>query len=303
MIIAGSDTVQTRNDLSRLEYTAHCNGDRVNAPSIDYREEIMFQPLRLGPIKTVYSLQLVPPRLQPLIAAANRGDDVAPIVDAIAKSFGFDGFMYGVSLSPRPYTENRQYVYFTWPEALIRIYDEEALIESDPRIYDLLESVLPLVWDQTTYRGRSSVTDHFLDVLQSFGLLSGIACPIRDMHGRTAMLSLSSGVSVNNDVRKNMITQEKGNIMLFGLYFHELFVHGIINDLVPAHLQGAKLSGRERQCLTMAARGLAGTDIAYKLAISLRTVQHHFDSIRSKLGAANRQEAVAIGLETGIITR
>jgi DNA-binding NarL/FixJ family response regulator len=53
----------------------------------------------------------------------------------------------------------------------------------------------------------------------------------------------------------------------------------------------------------MAAHGLVGEDIAFKLSISLRTVQHHFDSIRSKLGAANRQEAVALGLETGIIAR
>jgi DNA-binding NarL/FixJ family response regulator len=30
-------------------------------------------------------------------------------------------------------------------------------------------------------------------------------------------------------------------------------------------------------------------------------VQHHFDSIRSKLGVANRQEAIARGLQAGII--
>ena len=38
------------------------------------------------------------------------------------------------------------------------------------------------------------------------------------------------------------------------------------------------------------------------LSVSLRTVQHHFDSIRSKLGAANRLEAVVIGLSRGIIS-
>jgi len=51
----------------------------------------------------------------------------------------------------------------------------------------------------------------------------------------------------------------------------------------------------------MAAHGLSGEDVAQRLAISLRTVQHHFDSIRGKLAAANRMEAVAIGLRTGII--
>ena len=110
----------------------------------------------------------------------------------------------------------------------------------------------------------------------------------------------SGQLSINKNGKT--IAQTIGDMMLFGLYFHELFVRGVINELVPAHLQGAKLSPRERQCLTMAAHGLAGEDIALKLSVSLRTVQHHFDSIRSKLGAANRLEAVVIGLSRGIIS-
>ena len=98
-----------------------------------------------------------------------------------------------------------------------------------------------------------------------------------------------------------MIGQHMGDILMFERYFHELFVSGVLNALVPPHLEGARLSGRERECLTMAARGLTGEDIAFKLSISSRTVQHHFDSIRSKLGAANRQEAIARGLQIGII--
>jgi DNA-binding CsgD family transcriptional regulator len=262
----------------------------------------MLQPLCVGPSTTVQSLEFVPPRVQPLVAAANRGDDIAPIVDSIARSFGFDGFMYGVSLSPRPNTENRQYVYLTWPQELVRLYDDRSLIEVDPRIHDILQSVVPRVWDQGTYRGRSAAVDDFLDILQTHGISSGVACPVRDMRGRVAILSLSSAVRAIDEIRRNTIAQTIGDMMLFGLYFHELFVRGVINELVPAHLQGAKLSPRERQCLTMAAHGLAGEDIALKLSVSLRTVQHHFDSIRSKLGAANRLEAVVIGLSRGIIS-
>lgn len=63
----------------------------------------------------------------------------------------------------------------------------------------------------------------------------------------------------------------------------------------------ARLSDRERQCLTMAARGLTSDDMAYKLGITERTVRFHFSSIRSKLGAANRQEAVAKAIKGGLI--
>jgi LuxR family quorum-sensing system transcriptional regulator SolR len=51
----------------------------------------------------------------------------------------------------------------------------------------------------------------------------------------------------------------------------------------------------------MAARGLTSYDMAYKLGITERTVRFHFSSIRSKLAAANRQEAVAKAIKGGLI--
>jgi DNA-binding CsgD family transcriptional regulator len=261
----------------------------------------MMQPLRLGPSPRFQALNTVPPRLQPLIAAANRGDDVAPILHAIAQGFGFDGFMYGVSLSPRPNAENQQYVYLTWPLELLRIYSDQDLIEVDPRVQDILESVIPQLWDQKTYRGRSPRIDALLDLFSSYDLRSGIVVPIRDTHGRVAMLSLSSSFAINDEVRTAMITQVKGDITLFGLYFHELFVSGVLNDVIRPSLHGAKLSPRERECIDMSAHGLSGEDISQRLCISPRTVQHHFDSIRGKLNATSRQEAVAIAVQMGII--
>jgi DNA-binding CsgD family transcriptional regulator len=261
----------------------------------------MMQPLRLGPSPRLQSPNTVPQRLQPLIAAANRGDDVAPILHAIALGFGFDGFMYGVSLSPRPNAENQQHVYLTWPPELLRIYSQQDLIEVDPRVQDILESVTPQLWDQRTYRGRSPRIDALLDLFDSYDLRSGIVVPIRDPDGGVAMLSLSSSIAINDDVRTAMITQVKGDIVLFGLYFHELFVSGVLSNVIRQSLRGAKLSPREQECLTMAAHGLSGEDISQRLSISPRTVQHHFDSIRGKLNAASRQEAVAIAIQVGII--
>jgi DNA-binding CsgD family transcriptional regulator len=241
--------------------------------------------------------------MRPFIAAANRGEDVASMVDAIARSFGFDGFLYGVSLIPRPNAESHAYYYSTWGVALSQTYSERSLIEVDPRIEDLQNSVLPIVWDQNTYRDRSTAVDECLDILAQHGISSGVVIPVRDMHHRTAFLSLSSGVALNDEVREALIADTEGDIMLFAYYFHELYVNAVRSEALPSILYGQSLSTRERECLGMAARGLSGEDIAVKLSITVRTTQHHFDSLRSKLGAANRLEAVAIGLEMGIISR
>ena len=89
--------------------------------------------------------------------------------------------------------------------------------------------------------------------------------------------------------------------MLFGQYFHELFVKGVIEKGVKPHFEGAPLSPRERQCLELAAHGMTGADIAFKLGITERGVTYHFANIVSKLGVLNRQEAIAKGIAQGII--
>ena len=89
--------------------------------------------------------------------------------------------------------------------------------------------------------------------------------------------------------------------MLFGQSFHALFVHGVIEKGIAPQFEGAPLSGRERQCLQMAAHGMTGAEIGFKLGISERTVTFHFANITSKLGVLNRQEAIAKSIAQGVI--
>lgn len=62
------------------------------------------------------------------------------------------------------------------------------------------------------------------------------------------------------------------------------------------------LSGREREVLDLAARGLSSKEVAEKLFISERTVQTHLASIYDKLGARNKTEAMLLALKYGIVT-
>jgi two-component system, NarL family, response regulator YdfI len=61
------------------------------------------------------------------------------------------------------------------------------------------------------------------------------------------------------------------------------------------------LSPREIEILRMIAEGLGNKEIAAKLGISDHTVKFHISSIFAKLGAANRAEAVTLGIRQGLI--
>ena len=62
-----------------------------------------------------------------------------------------------------------------------------------------------------------------------------------------------------------------------------------------------ELTARQRDVLESIVHGLASDAIAAKLGISSDAVNQHINAIRTKLGAANRAEAVAIALRKHLL--
>jgi DNA-binding NarL/FixJ family response regulator len=62
----------------------------------------------------------------------------------------------------------------------------------------------------------------------------------------------------------------------------------------------ANLTTRELDVLALLTEGLRNADIAARLVISRRTVDHHVATILRKLGVTTRGEAVARALRLGI---
>lgn len=64
---------------------------------------------------------------------------------------------------------------------------------------------------------------------------------------------------------------------------------------------GDDLTDRELEVLALLAEGLSNAEIAQQLTISTSTAKHHVRAILSKLGAANRAEAVALAMQHDLI--
>jgi DNA-binding NarL/FixJ family response regulator len=67
----------------------------------------------------------------------------------------------------------------------------------------------------------------------------------------------------------------------------------------------AALSGltqREREVLTLVARGLSNTEISARLCISLPTVKTHMGRLLAKYSARDRAQLVIVAYETGLVT-
>ena len=72
---------------------------------------------------------------------------------------------------------------------------------------------------------------------------------------------------------------------------------------LPTSASAASMSvtTRQAQVLRLAARGLSGKQIARRLQISARTVEHHFTALRRRTGVHSRGELIAYGIAAGLV--
>jgi len=69
----------------------------------------------------------------------------------------------------------------------------------------------------------------------------------------------------------------------------------------PAAPGSGQLSARERELVTLVARGRTNAEIAAELYISVRTVGSHLDRIRDKTGCRRRADLTRLALTTGLV--
>ena len=78
-------------------------------------------------------------------------------------------------------------------------------------------------------------------------------------------------------------------------------LHALAANPENAGAEDTRISGRELEVLRLMAEGLSNQAIGEKLTLSTGTVKTHVHNVITKLGAANRTEAVANARTRGLI--
>lgn len=239
--------------------------------------------------------------LQHLVSAAAAGERLEPIMSEIVLSFGFDSFLYAMATVSRPDRDSRSFCWTNLPSEWVQAYEANAYIEVDPRITRTADRTTPFVWDAAKL-GSDLKVRAFLRHAGEYGIRSGVVCAFCDPSRARMGVIFNSSISPVPPDRAEMISKQLGTLMLFAARFHDIFMTNFVEKgIAPIH-RGRPLSPRERQCLTMAAKGLTSADIGIKLGITERTANFHFSNIISKLDVLNRHEAIAKAVTSGAIS-
>lgn len=255
----------------------------------------------LLPERVVLPAGPTPGFLRPLRDAALARAPVQDALVRVAGDLGFEYFTYATSSVPTPTRDSRMYVWTNMPEAWVRRYDERAYFEVDPRVTQIVHAATPLVWDRHAFPGTAK-RDEFLADAAAHGLRCGVAVGVRDASRALSAFYLSSGRDRADDAFRAHCAAREGEILLLAHYVHAMLTASVVDPALPTPLEGAPLSPRERECLQLAAKGLASAHIAALLGIGERTVHFHFGNLLAKMGAANRRQAIAQAIAEGIVT-
>jgi DNA-binding CsgD family transcriptional regulator len=120
-------------------------------------------------------------------------------------------------------------------------------------------------------------------------------------------LPLVIGESIPAELRRLLVSEEPASatVRIDG----KPMIARVIHDAYPAldaiyisplprppgaeQLRGLGLTTRQSEVLALACDGLTSAQIAQRLTLSRRTVEHHFEAIYMRLGVGNRAQAVA----------
>ena len=218
-----------------------------------------------------------------------------------AAGLGFDSFVFGIVANDRrPDAESRTYVITDQVDTWVRMYDERAYLELDPRV-ELASEPGYSFWEARQF-DKNPRHKVFLKESGDNGIESGLVIGLctRDPPSY-AMLSFNRAAPTLQRWTAEQRLLIAGQASMLGKVLSRT-VRRFLNEqelLFPA--PPMKLNIRERDILTLAAAGKTSKEIAAAVGVAKITIDMHVGAILSKMGALNRNQAIAKAIANKLI--
>ena len=223
----------------------------------------------------------IPDAVVQAIAACGKSPRAHDAFATLAASFGFAGFSYillGCSVTQPRLLRHWTTAGARWTER----YAERGYYLVDPRVTLTRHRAVPVTW-YAEHGAREARTREFVRDAERFEIRGGVAWSLHDARLGRAVIAWDSRLVTGIASEGAPLRLRLGTLALLAGLIHEaLVVH--CNSAIPVRTD-ATLTDRERECVTLAARGMTSADVGVKLGITTRTANFHMGNVITKLGA------------------
>ena len=221
------------------------------------------------------------------------GQDLAKALNAIAFEIGVRHIAHVRFASDKACDACLPTATATYSRAWQTHYFLCGYVNIDPVIAHGRNALLPFDWDSFA-RDDPAVAAFFADASKYGVGRNGLSIPVRNGKGSQALVSFNSDHEKrewNSYKRRNMASLQKLSFL----------VNSAANRNSALPPEPIRLSRREEECLTWAAKGKTEKEIAEVLDIGFSSVRIHLDVARHKLHCMNLTHAIAVAIATGVI--
>ena len=224
------------------------------------------------------------------IAGLNGQPDAPTLIGAfqtLIHDHGFENFCIGIPTQPHLRRDDRIWA-ASCSEDWVKRYLSQRYELIDPLVRRLNGVTGPFRWGEV----RASADPaglRMMDEATEFGICDGLALPIRSREGTTVAIAISGR-------HYDLGARDEAALHMASLYFQAR----LAQLRMPSAPLGdvAKLTPRERECLSWVASGKTDWEISQILNISEQTAHEYMQNAISKLNATTRAQAVAVAMLT-----
>lgn len=234
-----------------------------------------------------------------LLASATSPEDAWGLFNTQLRHLGAKSAIYGFFPDPRVRSLSAEIRAFSsHPDEFSDFYLKQGFIDHDPlAIYCIMEEQRALVWGAPEAEAYATAKSHLVaNASREFGLEFGITLPVRDASANRLGGFGIAFEATSEGERDDILAANRHAIEFSSALLHaRVMQKDMTTQMFP-------LSPRERECLLWASTGLTNKEIAFRLSISDKTVEHHMRLAAKRLDARNRTHAVARALVFDLIT-
>lgn len=230
------------------------------------------------------------------LSQATSLDEIKLVCNLFCEQIGFEYYLFGIcsvtSLSQPQITTISNY-----PDDWFKSYFDEGMQKHDPVVKYCFEHTAPIRWDKLVLIEEyiSPVGAQIMMRAAECGLVNGLSIPLKAPSGEVAIFSISTCNSDNMDER---LLSALTHAQTLGVMLFEHCTRVLASASTD---KSQRLTPREIECLFWACEGKTTWEISKIIDVTERTIIFHLTSATKKLGAVNRQHAVAKAIIMGLV--